>query len=132
MFSFGGSSVANLTEDVTGSLEKEGWNAGKTISDPFESQWKHEQYSILFFDTEKWYRALEHAEQYRWKDAVEIWISLLDTRDMLKRACAEYNIAVAAYMSGDMELALKWLDRSDTDNPLSLSDGLRRRIKARM
>jgi hypothetical protein len=51
---------------------------------------------------------------------------------MMKRASAEYNIAVACYMLGDFDLALEWLDRSDADNKLpTLSDGLRKRIEAR-
>jgi hypothetical protein len=34
-------------------------------------------------------------------------------------------------MLGDYELASEWLDRSDKDNRLPLSDALRKRIDAR-
>lgn len=106
-------------------------DTGKTVASSFLSQWKHEQYSIVYYDSEKWYKALEKAEAYDWKGAMDIWIDLLDTRDMLKRSCAEYDIAVACYMLGDYELASEWLDRSDKDNRLPLSDALRKRIDAR-
>ena len=59
-------------------------------------------------------------------------MKLLETNNTLKRSCAEFNIATACYMLGDNELALKWLDRSDEDYPVSLSSGLRKRINARM
>ena len=62
---------------------------------------------------------------------MDIWLELLSSKDMLKRSCAEYNIAVACYMLGDLDLASEWLDRSDTDNRLAQSDALRKRINAR-
>ena len=74
---------------------------------------------------------MELAAEYEWKAAMELWFNLLSTKDMLKRSCAEYNIAVACYMLGDYELAGEWLDRSDSDNKLAQSDALRKRINAR-
>lgn len=141
---FGGSSVAviDVYSDgkqpaavILGKAEKivaqAGWECGSTIAESFKAQWKHEQYSIAYFDSSKWYDALEYAERYEWKDAMDVWIRLLDTNDILKRACAEYNISVACYMLGDYDLAEKWLDRSDEDNKLPLSDAMRKRINAR-
>lgn len=113
-------------------LGKEGWNAGLTVADSFKSQWKHEQYSIVYYDSAKWYDALEKAESYDWKGAMDIWIGLLDTNDLMKRACAAFNISVAAYMLGDYGLAKEWLDRSDEDNKLPISDAMRKRIDARL
>lgn len=113
-------------------LVEEASKTGKLVADPFESQWKQEQYSVAYYDTAKWYESVIRAEQYDWKGAMDIWIELLDTRDLMKKASAEYNIAVACYMMGDNYLAEEWLDRSDADNKLpTLSDGLRKRIEAR-
>ena len=58
-------------------------------------------------------------------------MTLADTGDLLKRSCAEYNIAVACYMLGDYMLASEWLAMSDKDNKLPQSDALRKRIDAR-
>ena len=105
---------------------------GKHIAESFKAQWKHEQYSIAYYDSIKWYEALERAEQYDWKGAMEVWFTLLESSDVMKRAAAEYNIAVACYMLGDVELAREWLDRSDKENKLpTLSDPLHKRIEAR-
>lgn len=141
---FGGTAMArpevysNGKDDGTVATSKawkalgvEGWDAGVLVADSFKSQWKHEQYSILYYDGDKWYDALAKAEQYDWKGAMDIWLELLSTNDLMKRACAEYNISVACYMLGDYTLALVWLDLSDKDNKLPISDAMRKRIDAR-
>ena len=113
-------------------LPEEAADAGRKIAEPFMPQWKPEYYSIAYYDSTKWYEALMKAEQYDWKGAMDIWISLLDSQDVMKRACAEYNISVACYMLGDMALAEQWLDRSDEENKMpTLSDAMRKRIEAR-
>lgn len=105
---------------------------GKVMANTFRSQWKTESYTFAYYDSEKWYSALDKAEAYDWKAAMEQWMTLLNTNDPLRRSCAEYNIAVACYMLGDYELAEKWLDRSDADNKLpNMSDALRKRIASR-
>lgn len=125
------SGTSNVRLGGSTSVQKEGKTVGLQLSSSFKSQWKHEQYSIMYFETEKWYDALELAAQYDWTGAMKIWFELLGSRDMLKRSCAEYNIAVACYMMGDLDLATEWLDRSDNDNMLAQSESLRKRINAR-
>lgn len=145
VFSFSGSSVAaphvysdgsytadEIQKRAVASLSDVGFDAGRSMSRSFKSQWKHEQYSLVYFDSSQWYKGIDYAEQYYWKEAMDIWFGLLDTKDLLKRSCAEYNIAVACYMLGDIKLASEWLDRSDADNKLPLSDGLRKRIESRL
>ena len=127
---FAGTRVLSASSDDE--LYAEAAKAGEVFSESFKSQWKQEQYSIAYYDSAQWYEAFMRAEQFDWKGATEIWISLLETKDMMKKAAAEYNIAVACYMMGDLQLAEDWLDRSDEDNQLpTLSDALRTRIEAR-
>ena len=128
VYAFAGNTVTSTSEDK---VVSEATRAGTTISQSFKSQWKHEQYSILYYESEKWYNALVRAEAYDWKGAMDIWMTLLDTSDMMKRSCVEYNMSVACYMLGDYELASEWLDRSDQDNELTLSAAMRKRIDTR-
>lgn len=124
----GSSHVSSAYETLTDG----GIDAGKLISDSFKPQWKTEAYSLAYYDSEKWYKALDRAEAFDWKGAIDQWFTLLDTNDLMKRACAEYNIAVACYMLGNYSLAEQWLDRSDADNKLpNMSDILRKRIQSR-
>lgn len=144
VYDFSGSSVAvpfaysdgrqteeTIRERAVASLSELGFEVGTTISASFKSQWKYEQYSVVYFDSPTWITAMEYADKYYWKDAMNIWLELLDTNDMLKRSCAAYNLALASYMLGDYELASLWLDRSDIDNKLPMSDTLRKRIDDR-
>lgn len=144
VFTFGGKSTAVphaysdgrqeapvILSRAVASLEAVGCEAGKSVSSTFTSQWKHEQYTIVYFDSEKWYNAVLYAEQYYWKEAMDIWFGLLNTNDVLKRSAAAYNISVACFMLGDLELASQWLDRSDADNVLPYSEAMRKRIDVR-
>jgi tetratricopeptide (TPR) repeat protein len=128
---FSGNSVAD-TASGNEQIKNQGWETGKTIAAAFEPQWKHEQYSLYYFDSSDWYTALEKAEAFDWKAAIDIWMNMLQSHDKLRCACASYNIATACYMMGDYHLASQWLDNADQLAELLVSDGLRKRINARI
>lgn len=142
---YGGTNVAQVTvysdgrlsEDVIRikayeKLPEEGWAVGELIGLSFEPQWKVEGFSIIYFDSEKWMRALEKAEQLDWKGSMDIWFELAESNDMLKRASAAYNISLSCFIMGDYKLAKEWLDLSDQENKLPVSDALRKRIDSRI
>ena len=129
VFVYTGTTV--VTSVSASSLENEAVDVGKNVSETFKAQWKYEQFSIAYFDGIKWYEALYRAEEYDWKGAMDIWLSMLDTNDLLKRAAAEYNISVACYLLGDFELAEEWLKKSKADNDMpTLTDAMSKRIEA--
>lgn len=130
-YSDGSLSSTELFKRAQAGMPDEGWQAGRQVATSFKSEWKHEQYSLIYFDNEKWYKALDRAEAYDWKGAMDMWMTLLSTNDMLRRSCAAYNIATACYMLGEYDLAMEWLEQSDKDNKLPYSDGLRKRINER-
>ena len=132
VYSDGKDSREEIVAKFTSAIANEAWKAGKEVSESFASEWKHEQYSLLYFESDPWYKALILADRYEWKAAADLWMSLLSSRDIMKKACAEYNIAVSCYMLGDIPLAKKWLDLADSHNKVYLSDGLRKRIEARL
>lgn len=134
MYSFDGMDKSEQVKTFSGSssARPDGFEAGTFLADSFKPQWRTEAYTLAYFDSEKWYKALDMAESYNWKAAIDQWITLLDTNDPLRRSCAEFNIAVACYMLGDYELAEQWLDRSDADNILpNMSDSFRKRLDSR-
>lgn len=126
---FSGSFVAR-NKEVGDALKKEAVDAGEDVATAFEPQWKPELFSIYYYDNTKWYTAIEKSAQFDWKGAMDIWISLIKTKDSKKRACLSYNIATACYMLGQYELASEWLDRADNDAELLVSNGLRQRINS--
>lgn len=131
VYSNGTLSSEQLKAGAYKALPAEGWAAGEMLSKSFVSQWKVEGYSIIYFDSPKWIAAAEKADQLDWKGAMDIWFELLDSKDVLKRSSAAYNIALSCYMLGDYKLAEEWLDLSDKDSELPLSSALRTRIQER-
>lgn len=102
------------------------------IANVFKSNWKMESISIMSYSSEEWVKAATFFYEYKWKEAIEVWMGFLSSSNPLKRSCAEFNIAVSCYMSGDYKLAKDWLLQSDNENKLTLSDGLHKRIDAHL
>ncbi|MGM9736682.1 MAG: DUF6340 family protein [Candidatus Cryptobacteroides sp.] len=132
VYSDGSASRDVMRSRACAALPSEGYASGQTISTSFISQWKVEQYSILYFDSTLWYSAIEKVENFDWTAAMDIWMGFLESSDPLKRSSASYNIATACHILGNDALAGEWLDRSDADNPLPVTETLRKRIAARL
>lgn len=125
-------SVDEFPDKVWQSISLPAEQVGIAAARIFLPQWKNESVSFVYYESPyKWHQASELVCDYRFDEAIKLWIKLLDTNNMLRRSCAEYNIAMACYLLGDIPLAEKWLNRSDEDYPLSLSAGLRKRIEAK-
>ena len=141
VFSFNGASTAalvaysdgtenneNLIKRGLASIGESGKETGKTAANSFLSTWKTVSLPIIYYDSDSWLQAVYLANEFRWKEALDIWLSFTESRNLEKRSCASYNAAVACYMLGEKELASEWLDRSDADYPLSVSRELRKII----
>ena len=98
----------------------------------FLSKWQTVQYSFYYRSTFQaaWDEATEAVLKMDWKEAVSKWMTLLGSKDVYTRSALEYNIATALHLTGDNELALKWLSVSEEDASLTLQPGLRKRILA--
>lgn len=127
----GAESQAELVAKGLSSLGDAGKDVGRRMADTFVSTWKSERHPVIYYDAQAWINAAYAANDYRWKDAMDIWIRFADSGNYEKRSCAAYNISLACYMMGDYALALEWLDRSDKDYPLAVSRELRKKINAR-
>lgn len=114
-------------------LETPGEQFGKASAKIFKPTWKAEEFTFIYYDSpQAWDTASQAAYSFKWKEAIEAWMTLLDTNNPMKRSCAEFNIAQACFLNGEYALALKWLDRSDADYPVSLSTNLRKQIQKAM
>ena len=107
-------------------------NIGKSFSSPLKVQWQNENFTVLYFDGFKWINAIELADQMKWSEAIDIWMDLVKNNNAAMSSSARYNVALGCFILGQNELALEWLDSSDKTYPLSVSQGLRTKIKAKM
>ena len=108
-------------------------NIGSALLKPLRSQWEHESYTVLYFDGlgRKWIDAVMLADELKWAEAIDLWMDLARQKDRTQSSCARYDVALGCYMLGQYDLALEWLDSSDAALPLSLNNGLRKRIMAK-
>jgi tetratricopeptide (TPR) repeat protein len=119
------SATVSGLEDVSRAM-----NIGNALAKPLRSQWESEQFTVLYFDGlgRKWIDAAMKADDMKWDEAIDLWMDLARLKDRTQSSCARYNIALGCFMLGQYDLALEWLDSSDSILPLSLSKGLRKKI----
>lgn len=116
-------------------LSPEAETVGSRIATRFLSNWKTQTFSLYYFDdfnASEWEKALEYSYKNDFGKAVDVWMKFTKGGTALKRAVADYNIAMAMYLLEDYELSAKWLDLADKEENLSLSPGLRKRINQKL
>lgn len=130
VYSDGKASRDEISSSVWSNIAPGAEKAGYTAAGTFMSTWKSEDFHVIYYDAAEaaWDKGAEYAYAYKWKDAIGQWMTLLGSRNLEKKACAAYNIALGCFLSGQPALALEWLDRSDSYKPVSLSNALRQRI----
>lgn len=103
---------------------------GRQSSSRFLSTWAPVKLGFYYYDSSAWDKAARLAYDYRWHDAITIWMDLAKSGSGTARACAAYNIAAAFYVLGDYHTAGEWLTYSDSVAPTELSFSLRSKIDA--
>ncbi len=113
-------------------LADAGKRTGTRSASNFLSNWKTETFYFYFYDSSAaWYDASIAAYEYKWHEAIENWMKVLDTNNLARRGAAEFNIAQACYLLGDYELSEAWLAQARKDGQLPLCDVLQRRLDRR-
>ncbi len=101
---------------------------GQRSADIFAPTWTRENLAFYYFSSDKWNEAIGDAAAYKFKDAVEIWLTLVNSKDSYKAAAAMYNVATVCYLYAQYPLALSWLDQADQLYEIPESAPLRRKI----
>ncbi len=108
--------------------ELHGRAVGQRSADIFAPTWTRENLAFYYFSSDKWNEAVGDAAVYKFKEAVDIWLTLVDSKDPVKAATAMYNIANVCYLYAQYPLALSWLDQADQLYEIPESAPLRRKI----
>ncbi len=117
------------------SMDVQGEEIGKRISNRFLSRWKSESFSFYYFDgmnSDVWLDALQLAADGHFAKAVDAWTPLVKSGSAVKRACAAFNIAQAFYLMDNFQMSQRWLDMARKLENVSLGAGLQKRIDARL
>lgn len=120
----------SVSADAGSDAALSGKNIGGRISSSFVPTWREEEFGIWYTDNSEWESALAKAADFKWDEAVKMWMSLLDgTKDQSLRACLEYNIGLGCFMMGRNSLALQWLEQSNRENADENTSALISRVK---
>ncbi len=142
---FSGSSIARASAQVTGTESEKGVAfilksslgtsaryAGQTSGGKFAPGWRAEEIVFFLYESQDWYDTYFYVNDYKWGQAVEKWMEMLDTENLEKKACIEYNIAAACYLQGEYQLASDWLEMSRKDFQLPYASSLGQKISRRL
>ncbi|MDE6870737.1 MAG: hypothetical protein K2O58_02820 [Bacteroidales bacterium] len=128
VYTSGDETDAAMAEKAMRSMDEPGYTVGRQSANIFLSTWDKANFTLYYYGSEEWYEASQAAYDYNWKKAMDIWMSMLGTKDLQKRSCLEYNLSVVNCILGQKSLAEQWLDRSDADYRLPESANLRIKI----
>ena len=109
------------------------FNANPTLDfNSFLSTWSPETVLLYYyeFDSSKWDEAAKAAYNFKWHEAIKLWMDLAKEKSGNRRACAAYNVAVAFYVMGDYDLSAEWLTVSDNAGGTDFSNNLRGKLKS--
>lgn len=142
---FSGSSSANVSARINGTESREGIEyilksgmegaaatAGSASGRRFAPEWKSEDVAFFLYDSAEWYDSYYYVNDYQWQKAMDIWMSMLDTPNLEKKACLEYNMAAACYLQGQYKLASDWLEMSKEHFSLPYVRTLEEKISSRL
>ena len=117
-----------VLDSMGGSDEVKKFAGENRIGDEFSPEWVLVNFDVLYFESaSRWDKAMDYVEVDRWSDALKVWMEIAsDTGNSVRRAAACYDAAIATWLLGDKQLAVKWLDRADASYKLDSAKTLRR------
>ena len=86
-----------------------GESMGTLISERWRTQ---ERMLVNYPGNSNWERGVHLANDFKWKEAIEVWMPLVDNGNSRISAYAAYNVAVCCEMLGLYPLALQWAELS--------------------
>lgn len=96
---------------------------GSQISRVFFPSWNPQERYLYTFGNPQWNAALKYSDEFKWREAMHIWLDEVETGNRMKSAAASFNIAVSLEMMEKYDLALEWLNYAEKCFPLEGMDG---------
>ncbi len=98
---------------VAGRLAEISTVVGEHLAAALSQQWDvQERMLVNYPNDEKWEKPLAKAMDFRWAEAIALWMPLTASENYHIAAYASYNIAVGCEMLGKFALAREWADFS--------------------
>lgn len=106
-----------------GSLLNISESIGGQIAQKFFPTWDPQERYIYTFGNSQWNSALRYSDEFKWREAMHIWLEEVETTNRMRAAAASFNIAVSLEMMEKYDLAIDWLNYAEKCFPLEGMDG---------
>ena len=100
-----GAMISNYLPAIAGKI-------GQKLASYLSVQWETQERMLVSFDDAKWEKACDLAQDFKWDEAIKIWMPLSESENPKKAAYAAYNIAVGCEMLEQFALSRKWIEFS--------------------
>ena len=100
-----GAMISNYLPDIASKI-------GEKLASHLSVQWETQERMLVSFEDMKWEKACGLAQDFKWEEAIKIWMPLAESENPKKAAYAAYNIAVGCEMMEQFDLSRKWIEFS--------------------
>lgn len=104
---------------------------GEKVADIFLPSWYQVERMIMCYSGSKWENAYYLALDFKWEQAMDVWLELVKGGAPEKQGAAAYNLAVACEILGKYDTALKWLDFAESKCYFAQMTTLRKKLQER-
>lgn len=105
---------ANIMAKIYNSLDNVSQGVGKSVTENLFDKWETVGRYLYIFNDARWVNAFDLAKNFKWSEASALWMQETASTDKLRAACAAFNMAVACEMNSKKDLALKWIEYSQS------------------
>ncbi len=105
---------------------------GESMGTMLSAQWRsQERMFVSYPGNSDWEKGIALAYDFKWKEAIEVWMPMVENKNSRISAYAAYNVAVCCEMLGLYPLALQWagfsVKKYQFEENLSFKDYLKTR-----
>jgi hypothetical protein len=104
---------------------------GEAVASSLLPVWNQEERMIVCYSGAKWENAYYLASDFKWEQAMDVWMELVKVGTPDKQGAAAYNLAVACEILGRYDIALKWLDFAEGKCYFAQMTTLRKKLQER-
>jgi len=101
------------------------------IDERLSPHWVKENRIVFLIDHGDSSRINEYASGQNWQDAYDYWLQYIDSEKKSVKSKAEFNLALASEMLGDLDLAIEWAQKSYYTNYMQQTNNYLIRLQER-
>ena len=106
-----------MVHRVNSSVDAIAQNVGQEMVNKMFPSWVEQQRNLFRYSNREWSMAHSYATQFKWEEAMQIWLKETSGSNNVKVAAAAFNMAVACELTDRLDLALEWIDVAQKSYP---------------